>query len=232
MSTVVSAARVNVALGGHQVLHDVSFSLAQGERLAVMGPNGSGKSTLIRTLCGLIPHQSGEIALFGEPLDSFSAWARVGWVPQQPAPGLDLGTVREIIESGRIANRRIGRRLGAADHHCVNLAMDQTGIGNLANRCFGRLSGGQRQRVLIARALATQPALLLLDEPMTGVDVANQHAIVDTLAALAANGVALCVIVHEIDVFDQVLTRELILNHGHVVADRPRHSMGEGGRRA
>lgn len=193
-----------------------------------MGHNGSGKSTLVRAICGLLPLQSGTISLFGQELATFTDWDRVGWVPQVPAPGLDLGTVREVVTTGRIAHRRIGHRLTPSDHDAVALAMNQTGINDLASRCFGRLSGGQRQRVLIARALATQPDLLLLDEPMTGVDLASQDAIVQTLGELNANGVTIGVIVHEVDVFDQVLTRELHLDQGHVVADQPHQPSRQG----
>lgn len=219
MNPVIQVTQANVVLGGHPVLRDVTLTVDAEECLAIVGHNGSGKSTLIRAICGLRPLHSGAINLFGQPLATFSDWGRVGWVPQHPSPGLDLGTVREVVATGRIAHRRIGRRLSQTDHAAIRNALVQTGIEDLAERCVGRLSGGQRQRVLIARALATQPDLLLLDEPMTGVDAASQAAIVQTLATLNAQGTTMVVILHEVEPFDRVLTRTVELHDGQVITE-------------
>ena len=232
MNPVIAAIQADVVLGGHRILHGVSFTITGGERVALMGANGSGKSTLIRTLCGLNSVAAGEVRLFDQPIQAFAEWARVGWVPQTTSPGLDLGTVREVVESGRIAHRRVGRRLSATDRAAVDRAFEIANIHDLSARCFGRLSGGQRQRVLIARALATNPDLLLLDEPLTGVDVHHQHAIATTLDALASSGVTLCAVVHGTGPLTDVLTRAIVLQNGHIIADQsgiPSHIPDAGG---
>lgn len=221
LSPLIEVRQADVILSGHRILHGVSLTIQAGERVALMGANGSGKSTLIRTLCGLNPVSAGQVRLFGQSMSRRTDWGQIGWVPQQPSPGLDLGTVTEIVASGRIAHRRIGRRSTPADHTAVATAMAVAGIEPLADRCFGHLSGGQRQRVLIARALATNPSVLLLDEPMTGVDVANQYAIAHTLDQLAANGVTLCAVVHGTGPLTDLLTRAVVLENGHVVRDAP-----------
>lgn len=232
LEPIVEVTKANVFLGTHRILHDVSLTITVGERVALMGANGSGKTTLIRTMCGLNRVRSGSVNLFGKPIDAITDWGRIGWVPQHPSPGLDLGTVEEIVTAGRVAYRRLGHWLTKTDRQAIALAMERTEITNLATRCFGRLSGGQRQRVLIARSLATNPSLLLLDEPLTGVDVNSQRAIATTLDRLADDGVTLCAVVHGHGPLTDMLHRAVVLEDGHVIYDRndiPSHIADAGG---
>lgn len=208
---------VFVSLGGLPILRDVSVSVAAGEAVALLGGNGSGKSTLVRSLMGLIPLQSGSVSLFGEPLESFRDWARIGYVPQHSAVAVANATVREIVSSGRLAHRRPFQWLRRADHAAIDQALEQVGLSGRAGWPFASLSGGQKQRVLIARALATQPDLLVMDEPLAGVDLHSQGGLADLLGRLAGRGLALLVVLHELGPMAAVLHRSVTLCDGRVV---------------
>lgn len=208
---------VFVSLGGLPILRDVSISVATGEAVALLGGNGSGKSTLVRTLMGLVPHQEGSIALFGEPLATFRDWSRIGYVPQHSAVAVANATVREIVSSGRLAHRRPFQWLRSADHAAIDHALDQVGLAGRAGWPFAALSGGQKQRTLIARALATQPELLVMDEPLAGVDLHSQGGLADLLGRLADEGLALLVVLHELGPMAAVLHRAVTLCDGRVV---------------
>lgn len=208
---------VFVSLGGLPILRDVSISVATGEAVALLGGNGSGKSTLVRALMGLVPHQEGSIALFGEPLATFRDWSRIGYVPQHSAVAVANATVREIVSSGRLAHRRPFQWLRAADHAAIDHALDQVGLAGRAGWPFAALSGGQKQRTLIARALATQPELLVMDEPLAGVDLHSQGGLADLLGRLADEGLALLVVLHELGPMAAVLHRAVTLCDGRVV---------------
>lgn len=208
---------VYVSLGGLPILRDVSISVAAGENVALLGGNGSGKSTLIRTLLGLIPHQQGTVELFGKPIEEFHDWARIGYVPQHSAVGVANATVREIVSSGRLAHRRPFQFLRRADQVAIDHALEQVGLAGRAGWPFAALSGGQKQRVLIARSLATQPELLVMDEPLAGVDLHSQAGLAELLALLAGEGLALLVVLHELGPMAPVLHRSVTLCDGRVV---------------
>ncbi|MGB9792893.1 MAG: metal ABC transporter ATP-binding protein [Thermacetogeniaceae bacterium] len=153
------------------VLEDVSLSLEEGDFLALIGPNGSGKTTLVKIVLGLLKPTSGKVFLFGDESSEFSAWYRIGYVPQRPA--LDFAfpsTVLEAVAAGRFGRVGLGRRLKREDWEAVEEAMAMVGLLHLYDRPLSELSGGQQQRVFIARALAGQPELLVLDEPQVGLD--------------------------------------------------------------
>ncbi|WP_336249627.1 metal ABC transporter ATP-binding protein [Stomatohabitans albus] len=221
MNPVIEVTQANVVLGDHRILHDVSLTIHAGERVALMGANGSGKTTLVRTICGLQRVQYGEVRLFGTPIGDMQDWKRLGWVPQHPSPGLELGTVEEIVETGRVGMRQIGRPFSKASQLAIRTAIERARIDDLIGQCFGHLSGGQRQRVLIARALATDPEVLVLDEPLSGVDVQSQILIARTLSQLADDGMTLCAVVHGHGPLTAVLKRAIVLDNGHIVADQP-----------
>jgi manganese/iron transport system ATP-binding protein len=181
------------------VLTDVAFELAEGQRLVLVGPNGAGKSTLIKSVLGLVPILSGTASVLGHT--PASARAHIGYVPQNG--DLDAGfpvTAAQVVMMGRY--RRIGwwRPARAADRAAVADALERVELGRLARTPYGVLSGGQRQRVLLARALAVEPRLLLLDEPFNGVDTASQEAILATLRELGATGTAVVLSTHDLTV--------------------------------
>ena len=211
-----------VSLGGMPILRDVSLSVAAGEAVALLGGNGSGKSTLVRTLLGLVPHQVGSVELFGTPLEGFRDWSRLGYVPQHSAVAVANATVREIAASGRLAHRRAFQWLGRQDKLALERALTLVGLDDRAGWPFSALSGGQQQRVLIARALATNPELLIMDEPLAGVDLHSQAGLAELLARLGDEGLALLVVLHELGPMESVLHRSVTLCDGRVVdAERP-----------
>ncbi len=211
-----------VPLGGRPVLRHVSFRVGEGEVVALLGANGSGKSTLVRALIGLVATTSGSVRLFGTPLTKFRDWRRVGYVPQRTTAAAGVpATVRELVESGRLAHRGPSRLLTRKDREAVAEALSIVGLADRASESVARLSGGQQQRVLIARALAGRPDLLILDEPMTGVDVVNQETLALALDQLREQGTAIVLVLHELAALDGLIDRAVVLRAGQVVHDGP-----------
>lgn len=210
-----------VSLGGMPVLRDVSISVAAGEAVALLGGNGSGKSTLIRALLGLVPHQEGTVDLFGQSLETFRDWSRIGYVPQHSSVAVANASVWEVAASGRLAHRRPFQWLGRQDRDALHRALDLVGLSARAHWPFSALSGGQKQRVLIARALATHPDLLVMDEPLAGVDLHSQQGIAELLSRLGDEGLALLVVLHELGPMGTVLHRSITLCDGLVVEAEP-----------
>ena len=166
-----------VTLGARPVLREVSLRVDRGEVVALLGANGSGKSTLVRTLVGLVPLAAGtggEVRLFGTPLARFREWRRIGYVPQRLTAAAGVpATVREVVAAGRLSRMRRFVPAGAADRRAVDDALELVGMADRAEDGVAHLSGGQQQRVLIARALASRPEALLMDEPMAEIGRAH-----------------------------------------------------------
>jgi zinc transport system ATP-binding protein len=219
---VMEARSLGVALGGRPIVRDVDLTVSTGEVVALLGSNGSGKSTLVRALLGLAPATRGGVRLFDVPLPRFGDWRRVGYVPQRStiAQGVPA-TVREVVGSGRLARRRPFVPARAADRAAVAEAIEVVGLQEQAGQAVMTLSGGQQQRVLVARALAGQPDLLVLDEPNAGVDLASQDAIAATLDRLTRAGATILVVLHELGPFAPLITRTLVMRQGRVVHDGP-----------
>ncbi len=195
---------------------------APGEVVALLGANGSGKTTTVRCLLGLAPLTGGSVEVFGTPLASFTDWPRIGWVPQQVGSGSGVpATVAEVVASGRLPRMRRLRRPTAADRAAVAGALSAVGLSDRARDSLTTLSGGQQQRVLIARALASGPDLLVLDEPTSGVDAAAQSALADVLQRLVATGVTVVLVAHELGPMAPLVQRAVVLSDGRVVHDGP-----------
>jgi zinc transport system ATP-binding protein len=209
-----------VVLGGRVVLRHVSVSVHNGEVMAILGANGSGKSTLVRALVGLVPLAAGEARLFGTPLGRFTDWRKIGYVPQRTTAAAGVpATVREIVASGRLAHNVILGRLNKDDRAAIDDALATVGLTERARESVARLSGGQQQRVLIARALASRPELLILDEPMAGVDIVNQRALAETLARLRTDGTTILLVLHELGLLAPLINRAVVLRDGRVIHD-------------
>lgn len=211
-----------VRLGGREVLHGVDVQVEQGEFVAVLGANGSGKTTLVRTLIGLVPLASGRLELFGTPLARFRDWPRLGYVPQRLSVGGGVpSTVREVVASGRVGRQRRLRRASAADREAVEHALADVGLTDRARDPVAALSGGQQQRVLIARALAGEPEVLVLDEPTAGVDADSQDTLAGALGHLSQAGGSVVLVAHELGPLEGLIGRAVVLQGGRVVSDGP-----------
>lgn len=222
MTTRLELSGIRVVLDGATVVEDVSLSVDAGEFVAVLGANGSGKSTLVRTAMGLVPAADGTIKLFGSPLREFGEWERIGYVPQRMTATAGVpATVGEVVMSGRLARRRLFGLWNRGDRAAVRQALDRVNLLDRINDPIADLSGGQQQRALIARALATRPDLLVMDEPTAGVDHEHQIALAQTLAELAAEGCAIVFVTHEVGPFAEHLDRALVMQEGRVIHDGP-----------
>jgi len=185
--------------GGRTILRDVSFGVGAGEVLCVLGPNGVGKTTLLRGLAGLETLHTGTVRLDGQDIASLSRRVigqRVGMVPQGDAPAFSF-SVREMVEMGRAPHLGWMAAPGTVDRAIAAAALDRLGIGHLAARAYPELSGGERQMVLIARALAQQPRVMVLDEPTAHLDFANQAQVLDLIRTLAGQGLGILITTHD-----------------------------------
>ncbi len=225
----VDARGVRVVLDGSAILHDVDLTVGEGEVVALLGANGSGKSTLVRALVGVAPLSSGHVELLGRPLGRGVRWDRIGYVPQRVSAATGVpATAAEVVASGLLHNRRLRPPRDA--RHRVHDALELLGVDDHAHRPVQELSGGQQQRVLIARALVRTPDLLVLDEPVAGVDLPSQQAFAATLARLADRGTTVLVVLHELGALAPLVRRAVVLRHGAVVHDgappTPTHEHG------
>jgi iron complex transport system ATP-binding protein len=204
---------------GRTVGREVSFTLAAGEVMCVLGPNGGGKTTLFRTLLGLLEKHAGSIRLQNQNVDTLSRAEiarRVGYVPQGHA-GYFAYTVEEFVLMGRTA--RLGAFASPAkkDFIVANQALESLGIAPLADKPVTEISAGERQLALVARALAQEPRLLVLDEPTASLDFGNQVRVLEKISALAASGIAILFSSHDPDHAFLCARRALLLAEGRVL---------------
>lgn len=211
---------VDGAAASPWVLDGVSGGFGPGEFVSIIGPNGAGKSTLLRLLDGLETPVSGEILLGGQRLSSFDHKARaraIAFVPQYLSRVPEV-TVGDFVLGGRYAHLEGWGRRTAADRDAVQRALAGCDVSGLEGRLLGALSGGQRQRVLIARTLAQEASLLLVDEPTNSLDPAHQLAIFELLAGLAQAGRSVVVVTHDLNLASQFSTRIEVMDRGQMVA--------------
>jgi iron complex transport system ATP-binding protein len=208
---------------GHPVGRGVSLSLSAGEIVCLLGPNGGGKSTLFRTLLGLLPSQGGEVRLDGDALPALSRTAiakRVSYVPQAHA-GYFPFTMRDVVLMGRTAHLS---PFAAPSKHDVGIAdacLSRLGLSALADQVYTRVSGGERQLALIARALAQQAPLIVMDEPTASLDFGNQARVLDEVRALARAGIGVIMATHDPDQAFLCADRVALLHDGRLIADAP-----------
>lgn len=198
----------------------VNLTIPQGEVVALLGPNGSGKSTLVRGLLGLNDRVTGSVTIFGVPLENLTDRSRLGYVPQRHTLSASVrSTVREVIATGQLASRAWWCRASRADRATVTAAADTVGLAERLEADVATLSGGQQRRVLIARALASRPDMLIMDEPTAGVDAANQDVLATVLRRLAGLGVTMLVVTHELAALRGVVDRIVEMDAGRVSFD-------------
>ncbi|TFV61890.1 ATP-binding cassette domain-containing protein [Geodermatophilus sp. DF01-2] len=212
----------SIGYGDVPVVSGVDLVVRSGEAVAVLGSNGSGKTTLARGLLGLATVLDGEVGVLGAPVGRLRERGRVGYVPQRhTVSGAVPATVREVVGVGRLARLGLFRRLGAADRAAVAEAVAAVGLTDRIDDPVASLSGGQQRRVLVARALAAEPELLIMDEPTAGVDAASQEALAEVLARVSAAGTTLAVVTHELGPLAGVLHRAVVVDHGRISYDGP-----------
>ncbi|MBW3085277.1 Vitamin B12 import ATP-binding protein BtuD [Austwickia sp. TVS 96-490-7B] len=198
MNHPVDVTNLAVTLGGRPVLEDITLQVGQGELVGLLGPNGAGKTTLFRAMLGLVPVTRGQVSIDGHT-DVDARRIACGYVPQRHDVAWSFPmSVHDAVLGGRV--RRVGwlRRAGTEDYLAAQRALHRVRMEHLADRPLGELSGGQRQRVLIARALAAEPRVLLLDEPFTGLDMPTQEVLTDLFRRLAEEGEALLMSTHDL----------------------------------
>jgi manganese/zinc/iron transport system ATP- binding protein len=205
-------AHMTVSYSARPVLWDVDAAFPAGAMSAIVGPNGSGKSTLLRAALGLVPADAGRSTVLGQPAKQ--AMRRVAYVPQREAVDWDFPiTVREVVEMGRYPSAGWIRRLGRQDRAVVAESLERVGMASFASRQIGQLSGGQRQRVFVARALAQQAELLVLDEPFAGIDARTEAALLGLLAELRdREGRSVVMVHHDLQTVRDVVDWVLLLN--------------------
>lgn len=207
--------------GGVEALADLDLSISPGDLVCILGPNGAGKSTLLKALAGLLPITAGNVTWRGEAME---AWAprhrarRLAFVPQS-LMALPEVTVRTFVAQGRYSHQGVFARATPEDRQAVDQAMSQADLLDLADRPLPELSGGQRQRCLVARALAQQAELLLIDEPTNALDPEHQIAIFELIESLAHEKRAVAVVTHDLNLASQFASRIVLMDGGRKVAD-------------
>jgi zinc/manganese transport system ATP-binding protein len=213
--------RVSCGYDGPPVLRDVDLSIRRGAFIGIVGPSGAGKTTLLRAIVGVVPRVEGRITVDGRTV-SRGPTAGVGWVPQLETVDWNFpATVREVVLMGRWAEHPWRAWASADDRRRVDGLLERLGIGGLAARHIRELSGGQQQRVFLARALIADPALLLLDEPTSGVDLKTRDDILHLLADLNGDGITIVLTTHELNTVAAHLPWVVCVNGGIVAEGDP-----------
>lgn len=202
---IISFENLSFSYGGEPILTDINFSIPDGDYVAIVGPNGAGKSTLLKLLLGLLTPQKGCITVFGHSIEKAKEHLDIGYVPQRIVSSdvMIPATVEEVVRSARVASRGFFSMLSLEDKKAASDAMSMLGIINLKDKLVSKLSGGQRQRVFIARALAREPKILILDEPTVGVDMAVKEKFFELLEELNQKGLTILIVSHDIDIMKE-----------------------------
>jgi manganese/zinc/iron transport system ATP- binding protein len=217
---------VTVGYDAAPVLEDVNLILDWGLIIGVIGPNGAGKSTLIKTIVGILRAREGTVRVAGQPGTSAAARLAMGYVPQREAVNWEFPvTVADVVLMGRTARLGWGRRPGARDVALANDALARVGMQSFASRQINQLSGGQQQRVFLARALAQEGDLLLLDEPLNGVDSSTQEVIGALLRDLRGEGRTVVMATHDLELAADWCDEIALVNHAIICYGKPAETL-------
>lgn len=202
---------LTVSYHDRPVLWDIDAVIPEGKLIAVVGPNGAGKSTLIKAVMGLLPLASGEIKIFGRPAER--GRRAVAYVPQRESVDWDFPTTAlDVVLMGRYGHLSLFGRPKKQDHEIARQCLDKVGMSDFANRQISQLSGGQQQRVFLARALAQQTRVYLMDEPFAGVDAATEQAIIVLLRELREQGGTVVAVHHDLQTVPEYFDMVMLLN--------------------
>ena len=211
-----------------RALVGATFAVHYGEALGIVGPNGSGKSTLLKTIAGLLLPSSGELSVLGQPPRKLPP-GTIAYVPQVEAVDWSFpATVWDVVAMGRFARLHFWQHFGPNDREVVHHALGVVKMADLAGRRISNLSGGQQQRAFVARALAQEPKLLLLDEPTTGVDAATEEALREIVRELVGDGLPVLMATHDLDRVDDWFDRLLVLDRRVLALGTPREVVESG----
>ncbi len=214
--TAIEVHNLSFSYNHHKVLENITFSIADGEYLGIIGPNGGGKTTLVKIILGLLKPPTGHVKISGKD--------NVGFVPQRASQAVFQfpTTVEEIVKSGRTTKAGLFKPFNKNDIRAAEEAMEIADVVKYKKRLVGSLSGGERQRVFIARALANEPEILILDEPAVGIDIASQERFYLFLDELNRKGMTIMFVSHDIDIVAQEVNSVLCLNHRLVCQGSPK----------
>ncbi|MCW4034612.1 MAG: ABC transporter ATP-binding protein [Candidatus Bathyarchaeota archaeon] len=219
---VLEVTDLSVERSNSLVIENASFTIHKGDYVGIVGPNGGGKTTLLLALLNSIPKTKGTIRLFGQDIETFSNWEKVAYVPQHAVnfdPHFPLA-VRELVSLGRVNQNNIGKPLKKTDWEAVDDSLDFMGISNIANKRIGQLSGGQKQRVFVAKALVRKPEIILLDEPVVGVDAETQEKFYKKLSDLnIQKDITIMLVTHDLTAVFCRMSKVLCMNRWVNVAE-------------
>ena len=221
MEKAIQARNLDVAYDRRLVLEDVTFSVPRGAMVGIVGPNGGGKSTLLKAVLGLVPKARGTVEILGRPVDR-RARRLVGYVPQREDVDWNFPvSAFDVVMMGRVPSMKLLRRSTSRDKELTWEALRTVGMEKYADTRIGEFSGGQQQRIFLARALAQEAEVLLLDEPVSGVDAPSQHEIFDLLRSLKGAGKTVIVATHDLSCVAERFDLALLLNRHTVAFGRP-----------
>ena len=224
----VRVEHLSVSYDHYMALRDATLNVHFGEALGIVGPNGSGKSTLLKTIAGLLTPVSGELCVLGTQPKKLPP-GRIAYVPQVEAVDWSFpATVWDVVAMGRFPRKRFWQRFSASDREAGTRALELVNMTSLAGRHISQLSGGQQQRVFVARAIAQEPQLLLLDEPTTGVDADTEHALLCIVRELVGTGLPVLMTTHDLDHVDEWFDRLLVLDRTVLALGTPREVVASG----
>ncbi len=216
MSIIIEVKNLSVHYGQTEVLKNVSFAIKKNDFIGLAGPNGGGKTTLIKAILKLIPISAGSINILGDKLDKFNNWGKIGYLPQKSSTinALFPAKVNEIVTLGLLSQKKIPKRISKNDQVKVDNILNDLGISILKNKMFSELSGGQQQKVLLARALVSNPEILIFDEPSTALDPDSREAFFSLVQKLnKENNIAIILITHDTGYIGSYANKLIYLDH-------------------
>jgi manganese/iron transport system ATP-binding protein len=220
---ILEVSHLAIRYNGHAALEEITFHLHEGERIAVVGPNGAGKSTLFKVIAGVLQPNAGEVNIFGSRPRGHNC---IAYIPQRTQVDWNFPvSVADVVMMGRSAKLGLFHWPHKNDWEHVHHALEIVALSDLAERQIGQLSGGQQQRMFIARALAQEAELMLMDEPLSGLDTPSQEGLLDLLDTLRNQNVTVMVATHDLDQAARHFERIMLLNHRIIAFDVPQQVM-------
>ena len=205
---------ISFAYTNSDVVKDISLKISKGDFVGLIGPNGSGKTTLLKIMLGILKPRKGEIKILGKKLTDFNDWFEIGYVPQK-ATNIEKdfpATVEEVVSMGLLSKKKTPKRITKEDYSTIDKALQIVNMAQFSKKRITELSGGQQQRILIAKALVTNPKILLLDEPTTGIDQENQESFYELLGKLNKQGITIVLVTHDIGRITDHVTKVASIN--------------------